>query len=337
MTVAIVPENSDPGTDVIGTGPLKFVSRTPQDSIVLERFDDYWGETAKAERIVLKVIPDPQTMVMSLRSGAIDMTVHLTANQVAELEGLQLLEGSSNIIQALYLNNDFEPFRDIRVRQALCYAIDKNEIINLAFDGHGTPIGSSMISSMGKYVLPEMTDYYKHDTEKAKSLLKEAGYEKLSFTITVPSSHQMHVDAAQVMVEQLRAAGIDAQLSLVEWATWYDKVYKGREFEATVVGMDTHSLAASGCLARFESSNSKNFINFNSPEYDEAYAAAISTVDDAAQTELFKQCERILTEQAANVYIQDPADFAVLQTDISGYRFYPALYIMDLSAVSRVG
>jgi len=334
MTVAIVPEGTDPGAEVVGTGPFRFVSRTPQESIVLERFADYWGTGALVDKVTLKVIPDPQTLVMSLRSGAVDMAERLTSSQIAELGDLNILEGSSNIVQALYLNNDFAPFRDIRVRQALCYAIDKHAVIDLAADGHGTPVGSSMFPAFGKYFMPELTDYYTPDVEKAKALLKEAGYENLSFTITVPSNMPAHVDAAQVVVEQLRLAGVTATIDQVEWTTWLKETYQGRNFEATIVGMDAHGVAASDMLARFQSESGKNFINFSDPEYDETYAKAIATVDDAAQTELFKRCETILTERAANVYLQDAASFVVLQKGIEGYRFYP-LYVMDLSTIHR--
>ena len=337
MTVAIVPEGSDPAGEVVGTGPFRFVSRVPQDEIVLGRFDDYWGEKAQCETVTLKVIPDAQTMVMSLRSGAVDFANHLIASQIADLGDLTVLEGSSNIIQALYLNNDFEPFRDLRVRQALCYAVDKRAVLDLAVDGHGTPIGSSMLSSMGKYLVPELTDFYSPDAAKAKALLREAGYEDLSFTITVPSNYELHIDTAQVLVEQLRAAGIEAKLNLVEWATWLKEVYQGRNFEATVCGMDSHSLAASGCLARFQSESKKNFINFSSADYDETYAKAIAAVDEAEQTELFKRCERILTEEAANVYLMDPPDYAAMQKNVTGYRFYPALYILDLASLQKTG
>ena len=335
MYVSIVPEGADPGAEVVGTGPFRFVSRTPQESIVLEKFADYWGEGAHLDKVTLKVIPDGQTMVMSLRSGAVDLANHLISSQITGLEGLTVLQGSSNIIQALYLNNDFEPFRDLRVRQALCYAIDKNAVIDLAVDGYGIPIGSSMLSSMGKYLVPELVDYYKPDPEKAKALLKEAGCENLSFTITVPSNYELHVNTAQVLAEQLRAAGVDAKLDLVEWGTWKTDVYQGRHFEATVCGMDSHSLAASGCLARFQSDSGKNFINFSNGEYDALYAKALSTVDAGEQASLFMACERVLTEQAANVYLMDPPEFVAMQTDISGYRFYPALYILDLSSLTR--
>ena len=188
MHAAIIPEGSDPAAEVVGTGPFRYVSRVPQDSITLEKFADYWGKAALLDKVTLKVIPDGQTMVMSLRSGAIDMSNHLTASQIADLSELTILEGGSNIIQALYLNNDFEPFRDLRVRQALCCAIDRQAVIDIANDGHGIPVGSSMIPSMGKYVVPELLDVYKPDAEKAKALLKEAGYENLSFSITVPSA-----------------------------------------------------------------------------------------------------------------------------------------------------
>ena len=337
MTVAIVPAGSDPAKDVVGTGPFKFISRVPQDQIVLKRFDDYWGEKALSKTVTLKVIPDAQTMVLSLRSGAVDFANHLISSQVADLGDLTVLEGSSNIIQALYLNNDYEPFRDVRVRQALCYAVDKHAVLDLTVDGHGTAIGSSMLSAMGKYLVPELVDYYSPDPAKAKALLKEAGYENLSFTITVPSNYELHVDTAQVLVEQLRAAGIEAKLDLVEWATWLKEVYQGRNFQATVCGMDSHSLAASGCLARFQSDSKKNFINFSSPAYDDAYARAIAAVDEAEQTALFKQCEEILTKEAANVYLMDPPDYAAMQKNVTGCRFYPALYILDLAPLQKTG
>lgn len=336
MTVAIVPEGSDPNVDVVGTGPFTFSSRTPQDNIVLEKFADYWGTPAYLDKVTLKVIPDPQTMIMSLRSGAVDLADKLPATQITELSDLTVVQGSSNIVQALYLNNAFEPFTDVRVRQALCYAIDKDMVIDLATNGAGIAVGSSMYPAFGKYFMDELTYYYQPNTEKAKELLKEAGYENLSFTISVPSNYPAHIDAAQVMVEQLRAVGVEAKIKLVEWASWLEEVYRGRNYEATVSGLDAHGLAASDMLARFQSESSKNFVNFKSAAYDEAYSKAISTVDEAEQTALFKQCEAILTEEAANVYIQDAAIFAVMQNDVGGYEHYP-LYVMDLARVYRIG
>ena len=340
MTAAVIPEGSDPADGIIGTGPFKYVSRSPQENIVMERFDDYWGEKALCAKVTFKVIEDGQTMVMSLRSGAIDLAVHLEASQVAELAELTVLEGSMNLVQALYLDNAEAPFDDIRVRQALCFAIDKHQVIDLAGDGHGFALGSSVYPAFGKYFDEALTDYYQPDTEKALELLAEAGYTEdhpLQFTITVPSNYTPHVDAAQVVVNLLDQLGgvVKAEIQQVEWASWYSDVYQGRQFEATVCGMDASTLTGSALLARFVSDNAKNFIGFADADYDAAYAAAVATTAEEEQVQYFLQCQQILAEQAANVYIQDLADFVVMQTNIEGYRFYP-LYVMDLAGVHTV-
>ena len=338
-TAAIIPEGNDPSQELIGTGPFKYVSRKAQENIILEKFEEYWGEPAYVDKVTLKVIEDSQTMVMSLRSGAIDMAGHLEASQVSELSDLTVLEGSMNLVQALYLNNAVAPFDNVLVRQALCYAIDKHAVIDLASDGHGFAVGSSMYPAFGKYFDEALTDYYTVDTAKAKELLAEAGYaDGFEFTITVPSNYTPHVDAAQVIVSLLEQAdiGVTAKIEQVEWAAWLDDVYRGRNFEATVCGMDASTLTASAMLSRFTSESSKNFITFVNEDYDAAYAAAVATVDQDEQTAKFRECETILAEQAANVYIQDLADFFVLQNDLAGYEFYP-LYVMDLSNVYRVG
>ncbi len=340
MTAAIIPEGSDPADGIIGTGPFKYVSRSPQENIVVERFDDYWGEKAKCAKVTFKVIEDGQTMVMSLRSGAIDLAAHLEASQVAELSDLTVLEGSMNLVQALYLNNARAPFDSQLVRMALCYAIDKQAVIDLAGDGHGFPVGSSMYPAFGKYFDEELTDYYQPDTDKALELLAQEGYDRahpLEFTIIVPSNYTPHVDAAQVIVNLLDQLGgvVKAQIQQVEWAAWYSDVYQGRDFEATVCGMDASTLTGSAMLGRFVSDNAKNFIGFSDAGYDEAYKAAMELGGlDENLVDLFGTCQQILTQQAANVYIQDLADFVVMQPNVEGYRFYP-LYVMDLAGVSK--
>ena len=271
---------------------------------------------------------------MSLKSGAVDMATHLISSQVNELGDMNILEGSSNAVQALYLNNSFEPFTDVKVRQALNYAIDQQAILDIAFDGHGSLLGSSMFPAFKKYFMDELTNFYPYDVEKAKELLKEAGKENLEFTITVPSNMQQHVDTAQVIVEQLKAIGVNAKINQVEWATWLEETYRGRNFEATIVSFDAHGVAASDLLARFQSTNGKNMINFNSEAYDAKYKEATSTTDDEAQTAAFKECEKILAEEAANVYIQDVASFVALAKGFEGFQFYP-LYVCDFATIYK--
>lgn len=100
--------------------------------------------------------------------------------------------------------------------------------------------------------------------------------------------------------------------------------------EATVVGVDASSLTAAALLSRFESTASNNFINFNDPAYDEAYEAAATSADDDEKTGYYKECEKILAEDAANVYIQDLPSFVALNKKYGGYEFYP-LYVQDFA------
>lgn len=336
MTMAIIPkDNENPDTNPIGTGPYKYVSRSPQENIILKRFDAYWGEPAFIEDVTLKICANADTIVMDLMGGSVDLFARVTTAQVLQLQGadFEILEGTMNLVQAMYLNNAVEPFDDVRVRQALCYAVDPDEIINISFDGKGTKLGSSMFPAFGKYYIEETATVYDKNIEKAKELLKEAGYENgFSFAIKVPSNYQPHVDTAQVVVEQLKQIGVTAEIKLVEWDTWLSDVYAGRDFEATLVGVDASNMTARAMLERFTSTSSKNFINFNSAEYDEKFAAALATIDVDEQTKLYKDCEWILTNEAANVYIQDLAEFVAIRKSFTGYEFYP-IYVMDIAKI----
>lgn len=277
--------------------------------------------------------------MMSLKSGAVDLCAHLTSTQANELASQFNIETDSmKLVQALYLNNAVAPFDDVRVRQALCYAVDVQQILDLTADGDGYPLGSSMYPAFGKYFMPELTDYYTQDVEKAKELLADAGYaDGFDMTITVPSNYTPHVEVAQVLVEQLKAVGVNATIELVEWSTWLENVYQGRNFQSTVIGLDaTDAMTARAMLERFVSTADTNFINFSNSDYDRIFAEAIASTDDAEQTELYKQLETILTEQAANVYIQDLCDYVAINPELGGLTFYP-IYVLDMSTIYYYG
>ena len=321
-SVYIVPAGyTEQATQPVGTGPFKFVSRSVQENIILEKHDEYYGEPAHLDKVTYKIYEDNTALFTALDSGALDLVAHLTIDQVNNLSnGYQVLEGTMNLVQALYLNNAVEPFNNEKVRQALCYAVDVDAMMELTAEGHGTKVGSSMYPAFTKYFDASLADAYPYDPEKAKELLTEAGYpDGFSFTITVPSNYQPHVDTATVLVEQLAAVGVKAEIQLVDW-----------NFQSTVVGFDSSTLNASGMLARWVSDNDKNMINYNNADYDAAYAAAQSTVDDAQQTAYYKECLKILSDTAANVYLQDLADFVAMRPDLKGYEFYP-LYVIDMS------
>lgn len=335
MTAAIIPadyENQD--TAPVGTGPFKFVSRTPQQDFVMERFEDYWGAPAWLDKVTYKICENADALVMNLNGGSIDLCAHLTSAQASQLnQSFQVLEGTMNLVQAIYLNNQAKPFDNQMVRQALCYAIDRQGIMDMVADGHGTAVGSSIYPAFAKYFLPELVDKYPHDVAKAKELLAQAGYpDGFDMTISVPNNYQPHIDTAEVVAEQLREAGINVTIQPVEWSTWLDTIYNGRQFQATVVGVDAANMTARAMLERFTSDYGKNFINYNNPAYDALFQQAINAQDEATQTDLYKQMEAMLADTAANVYIQDLCDLVAMRQDLGGLKFYP-IYVLDLSTV----
>ena len=180
-----------------------------------------------------------------------------------------------------------------------------------------------MIPALEKYYESAAEDVYTYDPEQAKSLLAEAGYaDGFDLEIAVPSSYSQHVDTAQIIVEQLKAVGINATIRLVEWSTWLDEVYSGRNYQATVIGFDG-TLAPSDWLAKYRSDASNNIANFKNDEYDQKIDEALATVDDSEKVTLYKELQMILAQNAASVYIEDPADFVAVNKRIGGYQFYP--------------
>lgn len=189
-----------------------------------------------------------------------------------------------------------------------------------------------MFPSFEKYYDKSLVSNYNYDLEKAKSLLKEAGYaEGLSFTVTVPSNYDFHVKTAQVIVSQLAKAGIDAKIKLVEWATWLSDVYTGRQFETTVIGLDS-KLAPSDVLRFYPTTSSKNFMNYSNAQFDELFEKAKQATDENEKAGYYKQCEKLLTEDAASAYIQSPAQLVAVNPKLGGYKFYP-IYVQDMSTI----
>ena len=301
----------------------------------MEKFDGYWGEGAKLNKVTYKVYEDATALVMALKGGAIDLCAHLTNAQVSQLDEaqFQILEDTMKLVQAVYLNHQAEPFDDVAVRQALCYAINRQQIMDFVAGGRGTAVGSSMYPAFAKYFMPELVDYYQYDPAKAKDLLAKAGYPNgFDMTITVASNNKPHVDTAEVVAEQLRAVGVNAKVQLVDWQTWYDDAYKARKFQSTVVGLDASYMTARAMLERFTSTSSKNFTNYNNSEYDALFAQAVACTDMEQQTGIYKQMQKMLTETAANLYIQDLCDLVAMRQQMTGLQFYPT-FVMDLSTV----
>ena len=333
LTCAIIPCDYDAqATKPIGTGPFRFVSYAPLESFVVEKFEDYYGTPAYLDKVTFKIYANTDAAFLELMANKIDVFPYLTNEQATLLEGKYTIEtGSMNLVQALFLNNKTAPFDDVRVRQAFCYAINRQEILDMLSGGRGTMIYTNMLPGLEKYYETNV-ETYDYNVEQAKQLLKDAGYENgLSVTITVPSNYQYHMDTAQVIVEQLKKVGITTTIEPIEWASWLSDVYSARDYQATIIGLDSN-LAPSDILKRYVSSASNNFVNYENKEFDEVFALAVGTVNEDEKVTYYKQLQRLLATESASVYLQDPALLTAVNKELGGYTFYP-VFAQDMSLI----
>lgn len=335
FTCSIIPcDYTQQSSFPVGTGPFRFVSYEPLQKIVMEKNPDYYIEGVPyLDEVTFKISASTDAAFMELMSGSIDLFPYITNDQATQLAGrMNILDGTMNLVQALFLNNISAPFDNLKVRQAMCYAIDRQGILNMVAGGKGEIIGSNMFPTFTQYYDETLVSAYPYDPEKAKTLLAEAGYpDGFTFTITVPSNYDFHVRTAQVVVDQLKKVGITAKIDLVEWSTWLSDIYAGRQFEATVIGLDSQ-LAPSDVLRFYPTTSSKNFINYTNAEFDEIFAEAKETADEAKKAQDYKKLQQILTADAASVYLQSPAQFVAINKKLAGYTFYP-VYVQDMSTI----
>ncbi|MDR1972252.1 MAG: ABC transporter substrate-binding protein [Treponema sp.] len=337
LTIGVVPaSNRDRENRPIGTGPYFIESYAVQQSLTLKKNPYYWkAGFPKLDKVTVVFLADSESLLLSLRGGNID-AAGITGSQVDQLspEDFDIFSSRSNSVQLLALNNGVKPLDDIRVRQALNYAVDIRGIIDTAFSGRGEPSGSPLIPGLAKYYNGALADPYPHNPERARALLREAGYETgFSLTITVPSNYTMHVDTAQVIVNQLAAVGIRAGIRLVDWATWLSEVYRGRKYEATIISLDAANSSPRMFLSRYLSTGGSNFINFTSADYDRVYRASLLETDEARRIALYREAQQIVSDQAAGVYIQDIYSFrAFPRGRYTAPPDYP-LYVTDFASI----
>jgi peptide/nickel transport system substrate-binding protein len=339
LTIGVVPKNNaDREKNPVGTGPFSIQNYTVQRSLTLVKNPDYWRPgTPSLDKVTMIFTADSNALLLAFQGGSIDGAT-ITGSLVQQLppDRFDIVPSPSNAVQLLALNNAVKPLDDLRVRQAINYAVDVPEIIGTAFYGRGEPSGSPLIPGLSRYYEGSLANPYPSDSARARQLLGEAGYSRgFPLEITVPANYTMHVDTAQVVVNQLRNIGISATIRLVDWAAWLSEVYRGRQYQATIISLDAANVSPRGFLSRYRSDEGSNFINFKSPDFDRVYDAAQIEIDEARRFSLYREAQRIISENAASVYIQDIWGFqAFPRGRYGGVVNYP-LYAVDFSTMYR--
>ena len=318
----------------IGTGPYKFKEYVQGQKLVVEKYDDYntveerKPEVATAE---FKIMTDPNAVAMALKSGDLDIAAVDATSADTLGEDFEIIEDMKNNVQLMAMNNKVKPFNDEKVRQAVNYAINKEEIIKTVTKEHGTRVDSFLSPAM-KNFYNDKIDSYETDLEKSKKLLKEAGYpDGFSMKITVPSNYQIHVEAAQVIKSQLEKAGITVEIEPVEWAKWLDQVYSKADYEASVVG-HSGKLDPQDFLNRFTTTYERNYFGYSDPAYDQMIIDAQSTTDQDERAEIYKECQQELATHAAAVFIDDPGWIYAVNKKFTNMKIYP-INFFDIGSI----
>ena len=336
FTTGIIPEGYDNCQEApVGTGPFKFVSYTPGLNVVLSKNENYWQNGLPyLDKVTFKVCADMDAGMAELSNGNIDIFPYLTTDRSSQLDPAKynVQTNGSNMVQIFALNNNVEPLNDVRVRQAMSYAINRQNIISVTMDGAGIELTTAMSPAMGQYYDADLNGTYDQNIEKAKELLAEAGYENgFDITCTVPSSYLLHVNTAVELASQLKAVGINMSIEQIDFATWLDSAYKKGNYETTVIAL-MPIYAPYDVLRRYVSTASDNFIYYKNEEVDRLLNEITLTTDTDLKIELYHQVLGHLTEDACSIYIQDPTTITAVSTRLEGYHVYP-MYVQDMSQV----
>ncbi len=219
----------------IGTGPYKFVSWTPNDRFVVQAAGAHWNASPRMQQVVFRPIPDSTARINELKSGGVDIITNVPPLEISTLQGAagislaRATNAGSIILIPSFMNTDV--FKKKEVRQALQYAIDKDQLIKVVLRGEAVPMSSPFPKGVaGGYVdgLPQ----YAYDPEKAKALLAQAGYpDGFSFNFKAPDGRYLQDKAvAEAITGQLAKVGIKAELETVEWSTYVQGIV-GRKYE----------------------------------------------------------------------------------------------------------
>jgi len=334
----IQPKHLYDGTDVmtnpantapVGTGPFRFSEWSRGREVVLVRNEDYFRKDRPyVDRIVSRFIPEASSRVRALEAGEVDYLAYfdLPPSMVATLRenpNITVVGEGHNAwgsIVELMMNLDRAPYNDVRVRQAITHAIDRQFIIDKANFGLSKVATGPISSQIGWAYNPE-TRQYPYDPETANKLLDEAGIAKDSngirfkAGIVVTRTIEANVKTAQIIAEQLKAVGIDAQVRAIDDASSSEAVYIKRDFDMYVQSLTTGPDPAMGMQRQYISSNIRpvpftNGIGYRNPKVDDLLTRAASNPDRAKRAELYKEVSEVLCDDAALVWLYENAAFS---------------------------
>lgn len=326
-----------------GTGPFRLESWEKGVSVVLQRNEEYWGTPPGLQTLVFRPIPEPTARVAALLSGEVDMIVVVPPDSIPSIKdnpNLTYEQGPSLHYWFIQLNTTEPPFDDVRVRQAVNYAVNKEGLANDILSGSAVPATQPMPAANWSY--NDDIAGYPYDPEKAKALLAEAGYENgFQTNMIIPQSGSgmmIPVQMNEYIQGNLRDVGIEVAIQSFEWVSYLGIWAQGLNADVT---MGNQSIMASDpYVANFLLSGAFtpadggwNIGYYANPEVDEMLAAALTVPDREARKEIYAEVWATITEDAPWIFVVNDLQPMAFKNSVQGYVTNPA-YVIDFTTIS---
>ena len=327
--VMVAPESAETNkSNPVGTGPFKLDKWVKGDSISLVKNADYWGSPAKLDKATFKIVADAAAALAALMAGDVDaFPIFPAPEMLPQFENdprFKVVIGTTEGETILATNNGVKPFDDVRVRKALAYAINRQSLIDGAMFGYGTLIGSHFAPHNPAYL--DLSHVYDYNPEKAKDLLKEAGLEDgFKARLFLPPTDYAR-RSGLIIASDLKKVGIELELINVEWAQWLSNVFKGKDYDLTIIS-HTEPMDI-GIYARDD-----YYFNYKNAEFNAIITKLNATSDDAERTELLHQAQKKLNDDAVNGFLFQLPKTGVWNAEIKGLWADAPIQANDLTQV----
>src|SRR5690625_2403646 len=308
---AAMEEGKEPGDVInenpIGTGYFQFDEWVPGQYVSLIKNDDYWDGEAKLDAVTFKVVSEDLTRIAELETGDSHVSNPLSPSDIERVEGVEGLYADrvdSVALGYLGMNMNKEPFDDVRVRQAISMAIDKEQIVDGIYNGAGlTANGPLPPTVFGHHEELEGLEY---NVDKAKELLAEAGYEDGFSTSVWTNDSREHTDTATNVQAQLAEIGIDVEIEVMELGAYLDEIGNGNHDMFILGWTNVTADADNGLYPLFHSDNqgpSGNRTFIDMPELDEIIESGRLEQDEEERMEIYQEAQEIILEEAPMVFL----------------------------------
>ncbi|MET0429620.1 MAG: ABC transporter substrate-binding protein [Microvirga sp.] len=309
------------GTMPIGAGPFKFVRREFGHEVELVRFDDYWEGPAYLDKVISREITEPTVRLTGLRTGELHMINDIPADRMDEIKRdskFQVVTWFPLNWDFVNLNHDFEPFKDPRVRLACDLIIDKEMLLQGALWGEGKLTASPSYPTSSSY--NAALKNRPQDIARAKALLAEAGYGpgKLKLVFKATTNYPYHIEAAQIMLEWFREAGVEMTIEQLTWADWLSQVWVNKDFQISMMNFFTLWEPDFLYYSLWHSTGAFNYRKVKDPVLDEMLQKARGTVDPAARADIYKGVQARVQDQVHDIILWFRNGSIGAQTSVGG-------------------